>query len=120
MTKSTETAIRAVAATDGTITPEQLRAGLAAFSGKHVGTFDEAPLDRLLSREEVAAGIVRYSDGDGETERKRKLKAAAKRVDWLCRKGALRRVYSPHNPRRSCGISAASFRAFLAGEGVGE
>lgn len=55
MMQSTQTAIRAIAATDPSITPEQLRAGFEALSGKTAsGLIDGAPIGRALSPKQVA------------------------------------------------------------------
>ena len=55
MMKTTESAIRAIAATDPSITPEQLKAGLDALSGKTAtGLMCSAPIDRVLSPKQVA------------------------------------------------------------------
>ena len=126
MVKSTEDILRAACRSDSTITPEQVRAALDVLRGRvAVATPNAEPLDRPLSRETVAALFVRYEDGDSEDEKARKLKRAAKRVDALCRRGALRRIYAD-GTRRAVGISEASYRAFCAktagasatGEGV--
>ena len=117
MVKSTEDILRAACRSDSTITPEQVRAALDVLRGKTQRTTTNAePLDRPMSRDEVAALFVRYEDGDSDDEKARKLKRAAKRVDALCRRGALRRLYAPGLPgqktRRAVGISEASYRAF--------
>ena len=47
--------IRDIARRDPSITPEMLKAGLAAFDGESVAVqIDRAPLDRIVSRAEVA------------------------------------------------------------------
>lgn len=104
MVQATEAIIKAAARADRTITPDQLRAGLDALAGKSVRAFTNAePLDRVLSREEVA-GL---------------LKKSAKAVDRLCRLGALQRVYPTYpdgtKATRATGITEASYRAFVAG-----
>lgn len=98
MVKATENIIRAAVNADSTITPEQLRAALAALAGKNPSPAT-APLPRILSREEVA-NLIRKS---------------VKAVDVLCRRGALRRVYANGtDKKRALGISEESYRALTA------
>lgn len=55
MLKSTETAIRAIVATDPSISPESLKAGLRVFAG--IGGGDATPrepIDRAVTRQEAA------------------------------------------------------------------
>ena len=114
MVKSTEDILRAACRSDSTITPEQVRAALDVLRGRvAVAIPNVEPLDRPLSRETVAALFVRYEDGDSDEEKARKLKRAAKRVDTLCRRGALRRIYTSSG-KRAVGISEASYREFCA------
>lgn len=102
MTSSTKEIILSVVRNDSTITPEQVRAGLAGFDGKSVHAYvNTTPMDRLLSRKEVAQLLAK----------------SAKQVDALCRSGALARVYPKYSDgtraKRACGISESSYRAFV-------
>lgn len=107
MVKSTETAIRAIARADGTITEQQLRAALDALAGKSglVAMKNPAPLASVLSREDVAELLHK----------------SVKQIDVLCRRGALTRHYTlfPDGTRakRATGITETSYRAFVAAGG---
>jgi len=74
MTTNTGTAIKAILAADTTITPEAVKAALAALADKPKDT-DEG--DRVLSRAEVAAMLGK----------------SVKAVDIYGRRGIIRRVY---------------------------
>lgn len=116
MVKTTETAIRAVAAADRTITPEQLRDALDVLKGRVAcAVTNPEPLDRVLRRETVAELMAK---GKRRRDGKYDPKAGMKAVDVLCRRGLLKRIYAPGG-RRAIGISENSYRAFVAGAGAG-
>lgn len=76
MTNNTKAAIKAILATDTTITPEETKAALAALSNKIIeGNTDES--DRVISRAEVAALMGK----------------SVKAIDIYGRRGVIRRVY---------------------------
>lgn len=104
MVKSTEDILRAACRSDSTITPEQVRAALDVLRGRTARAVTNAsPLDRVLSRDEVA-GLTGKS---------------AKQIDVLCRRGVLRRIYAKDGDgrqlKRAAGIAESSYRAFVAG-----
>lgn len=96
MLTNTKKAIAAIVATDQTITPNQIKAALAVLDGGTVDTLPREPLDRLLSRGEVA-GLLGMS---------------VKAVDHYCRKGVLTRRRLGDSKRAS-GILESSVREVL-------
>ena len=74
MTTNTETAVKAILAADGTVTPDETKAVLDALKSKERGA-DEG--DRVISREEVAAIMGK----------------SVKAIDIYGRRGVIRRVY---------------------------
>ena len=101
MLSNTRTIIKAAVAADSTITPQQLAAGMAALEGKTAVGFTQAePLDRVLTRQQVAEIIGK----------------SVKSVDIYGRKGVFRRVC--FGGARSCGYSEASVREALSAGNV--
>lgn len=98
--------IKSLAEMDGTITSEQLRAGLKALAGETPepsgsGIINKAPIDRLLSVAEVSEVLGRSS----------------KTVLRYCKAGLLKRCIR-RNGIRATGIVESSVRAFVAGKEV--
>lgn len=97
MMPSTRKAIAAVAGADPSINPAKLKAALAVLAGDGEGVqAGRDPLDRLLSRREVA-GVLGLSP---------------KAVDVYCRRGVLERVRLGASSRAS-GILESSLRRVL-------
>jgi len=100
----TKEMITSLAEMDGTITSEQLLAGLKALAGEMAatavfGTVSAKPIDRLLSVCQVAE-ILNLS---------------TKSVLRYCKDGLLRRVIR-RGGIRATGIAESSVRAFISGE----
>ena len=98
--------IKSLAEMDGTITSEQLRAGLKALAGETPepsgsGIINKTPIDRLLSVAEVSEVLGRSS----------------KTVLRYCQAGLLKRCIR-RNGIRATGIVESSVRAFVAGKEV--
>ena len=98
--------IKSLAKMDGTIMPEQLRAGLKALAGETSESggsdiINKTPIDRLLSVAEVSAVI-------GKSQ---------KTVLRYCQAGLLRRCVR-RGGARATGIVESSVRAFVAGKEV--
>lgn len=101
MLKSTETAVRAICATDPSITPEQLRAGLADLAGETANTLtDQTPIGRALTIKQVAAilGVCKRT------------------VRTYGRNGLIRGIGTKDKRGNIRLYSEASVRAFLAGD----
>ena len=104
MLAKTAAMIKGLAEMDGTITPDQLEAGLKALSGEtsEPSGFDivnKTPIDRLLSVGQVAE-ILNLS---------------TKSVLRYCKNGLLRRIVR-RGGKRATGILESSVRAFVAGK----
>jgi hypothetical protein len=100
MLKHTETAIRAILEADPSITPGQIKAGIAAINEtRQEGITDTRPIDTILKPKEVAAI----------------LKTSTRNVGRFGRLGYIRRVRVP-GASRAIGYSADSVRAFMAGK----
>ena len=98
--------IKSLAEMDGTITPDQLRAGLKALAGETPepsgsDIINKAPIDRLLSVAEVGVLINR----------------SPKSVLRFCKQGLLTRSVR-RGGVRATGILESSVRAFIAGKEV--
>ena len=102
MLAKTAAMIKGLAEMDGTITPEQLQAGLKTLAGEtsEPGGSDivnKEPIDRLLSVGQVAE-ILNLS---------------TKSVLRYCKNGLLRRIVR-RGGKRATGILESSVRAFVA------
>ena len=95
MMPSTRKAIEAVAGADPSLSSTQIKAALAILANSDPAK-DREPLDRILSRREVAA-ILGLSE---------------KSIDLYARKGVLQRVYIGTSSRAS-GILESSVRAVM-------
>ena len=98
--------IKSLAEMDGTITPDQLRAGLKALAGEASEAsgsdiINKTPIDRLLSVSDVAEVLGR----------------SPKTVLRYCQAGLLKRC-TRRNGIRATGIVESSVRAFVAGQEV--
>ena len=97
--KSTKDAVRAICATDPSITPVQVKAALAELDGegsRHLTNSE--PLDRVISRKQ-AADILGYSK---------------KSVSEKVKAGKIKAIYGGANGNRITGISEQSVRDFMA------
>ena len=97
MMPSTKKAIEAVASADPSLSSKQIKAALAILADAGP-TLDREPLDRILSRSEVAT-ILGLSE---------------KSIDFYARKGVLHRIYIGASSRAS-GILESSVRAVMEG-----
>lgn len=97
MLKETEFAMNAIFRGDPTITTEQRGAALAILKG--ISLVEAAPMDRAMTRAEVAKLT-------GFTERT---------VTELCNRGLLRRLACPGSIAKGMRISGASVREYLNG-----
>jgi hypothetical protein len=96
--------IRDIAKHDPSITPEMLKAGLAAFAGRGAGwRVDDSPVDQVVKRGEVA----------------RLLGVSVRTVSAYGRRGLLVGVRPGAHGARNVGYSLASVRRFMeSGRGV--
>ena len=106
MKEQTKNMIKSLAEMDGTISPDQLRAGLKALAGETPepsgsGIINKTPIDRLLSVAEVSEVLGR----------------SPKTVLRYCKAGLLRRCVR-RGGVRAAGIVESSVRAFVAGKEV--
>ena len=106
MKEQTKNMIKSLAEMDGTISPDQLRAGLKALAGEvpeasASDIINKTPIDRLLSVAQVATLINR----------------SPKSVLRFCRQGLLTRSVR-RGGVRATGILESSVRAFIAGKEV--
>lgn len=93
MLSSTKQIVKAALAADTTITPQQASAAISTLEGKTAaGLVQSAPLDRVLTRQQVAEIIGK----------------SVKSVDVYGRRGVFRRV--KFGRTRSSGYSEASVR----------
>ena len=102
MMKETRDAVAALLRLDPSITPETVKAGIAVLDGKATNALDAAPLDRVLSRAEVA----------------RLLGVTPRSVTSYARRGLIRPCRFGLGGKRSVGFSADSVRAAMAGRGI--
>lgn len=106
MKEQTKNMIKSLAEMDGTITPDQLRAGLKALAGEASepsgsDIINKTPIDRLLSVSDVAEVLGR----------------SPKTVLRYCQAGLLKRC-TRRNGIRATGIVESSVRDFVAGKEV--
>ena len=106
MKEQTKNMIKSLAEMDGTISPDQLRAGLKALAGEASepsgsDIINKTPIDRLLSVSDVAEVLGR----------------SQKTVLRYCKAGLLKRCIR-RNGIRATGIVESSVRAFVAGKEV--
>lgn len=115
MLKSTETAVRAIIATDPSITPEQANGGIAVFKGEDIRPLlDNRKLESTLTLAQAAAAIGgRRTDKDGNP-----CGCCTKTVGQYVRRGRLVGVYGGATGRRLTGVVASSLRSFLDGKVV--
>lgn len=103
MLKSTKEAVRAVCATDPSITAAQINAALAELDGEGIREVTGTPPPRSYSGEQVAAllGVTR------------------KCVTHYARRGLLVPIYSGAQSKRATRYTGESVAAFLNGKATG-
>jgi len=104
MLKSTRDAIKAIAATDTTINPAQLKAALAELDGEGIREMQGVPPPRAYSRAQVAT----------------LLGVNPKAVTLYAKRGLLTPIYSGANGKRAQAYSGESVHALLAGKRGGK